>query len=174
MHVTDPHLWVNRSELFFRCEHQNRSERLSLAPWILPRITRMKTDPRTNSIYQSTTRRTLPRCRRLNNIARTQHVKALALKATAASLIHRKRLTMDQIPLPELQQFAITRRPRLSRLQRRAFGFADLDHLFCMRAGQLAAARQSTALADSSEILAHLLLRFLHFNVCRSCIISGL
>ena len=22
MHVTDPHLWVNRSEIFFRCEHQ--------------------------------------------------------------------------------------------------------------------------------------------------------
>jgi hypothetical protein len=22
MHVTDPHLWVNRSELFSRCEHQ--------------------------------------------------------------------------------------------------------------------------------------------------------
>jgi hypothetical protein len=25
MHVTDPHLWVNRSEIFFRCEHQKSS-----------------------------------------------------------------------------------------------------------------------------------------------------
>src|SRR6476646_256163 len=50
MDVTDPHLWVNRSEFFFRCEHQNRSEKLSPPPWIIPRSTRMKTDPRTNSI----------------------------------------------------------------------------------------------------------------------------
>jgi hypothetical protein len=83
-------------------------------------------------------------------------------KPSAAALMHHKRLMMDQITLPELQQFAITRRPRLSYFQRRPFGFADRDHLFCMRARQVAAAGQSTALADDSKILAHLLLGFIH------------
>ena len=97
----------------------------------------------------------------------------LEAKRCAAPLMHRKPLTMDQIPLPERQQFAITRRPRLSCFQRGAFGFADRDHLFCMRARQLPPAGQSTAPGDGSEILAHVLLRFLHFNGHQSCIISG-
>ena len=46
--------------------------------------------------------------------------------------------------------------------QRRPFGLADRDHLFCMRARQVAAAGQSTALADGSEMVAHVLFRFLH------------
>ena len=95
-------------------------------------------------------------------------------KSSAALLIDHKQLMMDQVPLPELQQFAIMRRPRFSCFQRRAFGFADRDHLFCMRARQLAAAGQSTALADASEILAHVLLHFLHSTFADSCIISGL
>jgi hypothetical protein len=45
---------------------------------------------------------------------------------------------------------------------------------FRMRARQLAPAGQATALADGSEILAHVLLRFLHFNGRQSYIISGL
>jgi hypothetical protein len=65
-------------------------------------------------------------------------------------------------------------RPANASFQRRAFGLSDRDHLFCMRARQLAAAGQSTALPDGGEILTYLLLRFLHFNGRQSCIISGL
>src|SRR5438034_11759890 len=44
-------------------------------------------------------------------------------------------------------------RPANASFHRRAFGFADRHHLFCVRARQLATAGQSTALADGSEIL---------------------
>jgi len=88
--------------------------------------------------------------------------------------MYRKRLMMDQIRLSELWQFAVARRPRLSCFQRRPFGLADRDHLFCMRARQLSATGQSTAPADGSEIVAQVRLRFFHFNARRSCIISSL
>jgi hypothetical protein len=91
----------------------------------------------------------------------------------ATTFIHRKPLTMDQNLLPERQQFAVARRPRLSCFHRRAFGLADRDHLFCMRARQLAAAGQSTALPDGGEILAHFFLS-LRDHRSQRCIISRL
>jgi hypothetical protein len=86
-----------------------------------------------------------------------------AYKSPAASFMHRKPLTMDQIPLPDRQQFAITRRPRLSCFQRRASGFADRDHLPRVRFGELALADASAAAADPGEIVADMFLRFCHF-----------
>jgi hypothetical protein len=75
----------------------------------------------------------------------------LEAKRRVASFMHRKPLTMDQIPLPERKQFAITRRARLSCFQRGAFGFADRDHLFCMRARQFPPAGQSATPANGAE-----------------------
>ena len=95
MYVTDPHLWVNRSKFFFRCEHQNRNERLSPSPWILPRITRMKTNPRTNSTTSVGSLRNAAMTVKTHKLSRAfKHVQALALRLTAASLIYRKRLMM--------------------------------------------------------------------------------
>ena len=81
-----------------------------------------------------------------------------------AKLIHRKRLTITSFFLRKLNSAAVAGRPRLTRLERGTFGFPDRDHLFCMRARQLATAGQSTPPADGSEIVAYVLLRFLHFN----------
>jgi hypothetical protein len=88
----------------------------------------------------------------------------------------RERLTVDEIKLEsgERTRFTIARRPRLTGLDRRSFHLADGDHLPCVRFGQFAPADETAAFADGSEIVANVVLRFLHFNCRQSSIVSGL
>ena len=67
----------------------------------------------------------------------------------------------------------VARRPCLPRFDRCAFGFADRDHLFCVRARQLAPATQATTLSDRGEICSHFIL-ILHDHCSQKCIISRL
>jgi len=102
---------------------------------------------------------------------------ATPLELSYACLIHRKRLTMDigvMVFSGEFQLFAVACRPRLSSIpdlgarppsqacprpavkfvltnasfQCRTFGFADLDHLLRVRAGQLTPAGDTAAAAN--------------------------
>ena len=82
---------------------------------------------------------------------------------------------MDELKLDlgEREQFAIARWPRFAGFNRGAFHLADRDHLFRMRARQLATASQAAALADRGEILAHFILS-LRDHRSQRCIISRL
>jgi hypothetical protein len=64
-------------------------------------------------------------------------------------------------------------RPANASFQRRAFRLADRDHLFRVRARQLATTSQATTLSNRGEILSHFILT-LHDHCSQRCIISRL
>jgi hypothetical protein len=69
-----------------------------------------------------------------------------------------------RIGLAELKQFAIARRPRFARFDRRAFHFADGDHLSGVRFRQLAPANEPAALANLGQIFTNFILDCCHYG----------
>src|SRR5882724_10494548 len=76
-------------------------------------------------------------------------------------------------PVTGAPQFAVAGRPRPPRFKRRAFGFADRNHLFRVRFGQLAPGDAPAALADLGQIFADFVLDCGHYGP-QACIISRL